>query len=92
MDRNTEHLAANLVGVLTAIARKVYHEREEASDKEAENSAISRAGSVWTGDEEAQLRRELGLAIDIMAYTHKRNTGGIHSKLKALFQVGRTLL
>lgn len=84
MDENIKHLGTNFIGILKAVIRDVVSEREIGKKQTKEH----RIGDKWTPEEEHQLQKEYAIAIEIIALLHKRNTGGIYSRLQLLGLLG----
>jgi len=85
MDKATEQLGANLVGVIKAVARDVVYERDNAQE------VVSRRGDKWMPDEEDQLLAEYECFLTIAALVHKRNVNGIKARLKVVLQSQRLI-
>ena len=80
IDKTTEQLGVNLVGVIKAVTRDVVYEREEAQ------GVATRRGDKWTSDEEDQLLAEWECFLTVVALIHKRNVNGIKARLKTVLQ------
>lgn len=85
MDKSTEQLGANLVGVIKAVARDVVYERDKAEE------VVSRRGEKWVPEEEDQLLAEYECFLTIAALIHKRNVNGIKARLKIVLQTPHSL-